>query len=46
MQSALVYAFLVIAVAPLVGLWRGHAWAKANGMILRTASIQQTNQAA
>jgi len=46
MQNALVYAFLVIAAAPLVGIWRGHAWAKANGMVLRTASIRQSDQAA
>jgi hypothetical protein len=35
MQSAIVYAFVVVAVAPLVGIWRGHVWAKANGLVLR-----------
>jgi hypothetical protein len=46
MQTSLVYAFLIIAAAPLIGIWRGHAWAKANGMVLRTVSNQRTNQAA
>jgi len=46
MQTSLVYAFLVIAVAPLIGIWRGHAWAKSKGMVLRTSSSQRTNQAA
>jgi hypothetical protein len=35
MQSAMLYAFVVIAVAPLVGIWRGHVRAKANGLVLR-----------
>lgn len=46
MQTSLVYAFLVISLAPLIGIWRGHAWAKANGMALRTVPSQQTNQVA
>jgi hypothetical protein len=46
MQTALVYAFLVVAVAPLIGIWRGHAWAKANGLVLRTACHEPDNQAA
>jgi hypothetical protein len=29
------YAFVVIAVAPMIGIWRGHAWAKAKGLVLR-----------
>jgi hypothetical protein len=46
MQNSLVYAFVVVAVAPLIGIWRGHAWAKANGMVLRTVSGRQTKQMA
>jgi hypothetical protein len=46
MQNSLVYAFVVVAVAPLIGIWRGHAWAKANGMVLRTVSDRQTKQMA
>jgi hypothetical protein len=37
MQYALIYAFVVVAGAPLIGIWRGHVWAKANGKVLRTA---------
>ncbi len=36
MQNAIVLAFVTVAVAPLVGIWRGHVWAKKNGMVLRT----------
>jgi len=32
MQIAVIYAFVVVAGAPLIGIWRGHVWAKANGM--------------
>jgi len=39
MQEAMVCAFVVIAVAPLVGIWRGHAWAKTNGLVLRTVKV-------
>jgi hypothetical protein len=46
MHSALAYAFIVVAVAPLIGIWRGHTWAKANGMILRKLSNDQAKQAA
>jgi len=35
MRNAMAYAFVVIAIAPLVGIWRGHMWAKANGFVLR-----------
>jgi hypothetical protein len=38
MEYAVVYAFVVVAGAPLVGIWRGHVWAKANGKVLRTAA--------
>jgi hypothetical protein len=45
MQMAVIYAFVVVAVAPLIGIWRGHAWAKKNGLSLRKstpATDQQT----
>ena len=38
MECAVVYAFVVVAGAPLIGIWRGHVWAKANGKVLRTAA--------
>jgi hypothetical protein len=38
MQSAVIYAFVVIAGAPLIGIWRGHVWAKANGKVLRSTA--------
>jgi hypothetical protein len=37
MQYAMMYAFGVVACTPLIGIWRGHVWAKTNGMVLRTA---------
>ncbi len=44
MQYAVIYAFVVIAGAPLIGIWRGHAWAKANGKVLRsTATSNEQN---
>jgi hypothetical protein len=46
MQSALIYAFIVVAAAPLIGIWRGHLWAKANGKVLRTAETPQRSQTA
>jgi hypothetical protein len=48
MQSAMVYAFVVVAVAPLIGIWRGHVWAKANGLVLRktNAAAEQSQQTA
>ena len=47
MREAMAYAFVVIAVAPLVGIWRGHIWAKANGLVLRkTDAIGSTGHAA
>jgi len=39
MREAMAYAFVVIAVAPLIGIWRGHMWAKANGLVLRKTDI-------
>jgi hypothetical protein len=44
MQSAMVYAFVVIAIAPLVGIWRGHVWAKANGLVLRKTTAPAAEQ--
>jgi len=38
MQIAVIYAFVVVAGAPLIGIWRGHVWAKANGMVLTPAA--------
>jgi hypothetical protein len=46
MQSALIYAFVVVAGAPLIGIWRGHVWAKANGKALRTTATSEQNQTA
>ena len=48
MQNAMAYAFIVIAVAPLIGIWRGHMWAKSNGMVLRKAAtaVERTSQTA
>ncbi|HEY4379120.1 MAG TPA: hypothetical protein VGN01_02175 [Acidobacteriaceae bacterium] len=43
MQYAMIYAFIVVAGAPLVGIWRGHVWAKANGMALRTPAAPAQN---
>lgn len=43
MQTAVIYAFIVVAGAPLIGIWRGHVWAKKNGLALRpeAASVEQ-----
>jgi len=38
MQIAVIYAFVVVAGAPLIGIWLAHRWAKANGMVLRPAA--------
>jgi hypothetical protein len=47
MQYSLVYAFVVVAGAPLIGIWRGHAWAKNNRMVLRPAATpDEQNQIA
>ena len=43
MQIAVIYAFVVVAGAPLIGIWRGHVWAKANGMVLRTTATSEQN---
>lgn len=48
MRNALALAFIIIAVAPLIGIWRGHVWAKSKGLVLRknTAETEQTSTAA
>lgn len=46
MQTTVMYAFLVVAIAPLVGIWRGHAWAKQNGLKLRRKQTEQEDQIA
>jgi hypothetical protein len=47
MQIAVIYAFVVVAGAPLIGIWRGHVWAKANGMVLRPVDTpDEQNQTA
>ena len=35
MRNAMAFAFVVIAVAPLIGIWRAHVWAKGQGLVLR-----------
>lgn len=46
MQMAVIYAFVVIAGAPLVGIWRAHAWAKKNGFALRKSPAAAEHQTA
>lgn len=41
MESTVIYAFLVVACAPLIGIWRAHVWARSNGFVLRK---EQENQ--
>jgi hypothetical protein len=43
MQNALIYAFVVVAGAPLIGIWRAHVWAKANGKVLRPTATSEQN---
>jgi hypothetical protein len=43
MQYAAIYALVVVAGAPLVGIWRGHVWAKANGKVLRSVATPEQN---
>ena len=45
MESTVVYAFLVVASAPLIGIWRAHAWAKKNGLVLRQEQNEQEQTA-
>ena len=46
MQTTVIYAFLVVAVAPLAGIWRGHCWAKSQGFKLRPKEADQQDQIA
>jgi hypothetical protein len=46
MTSTVIYAFVVVAIAPLVGIWRGHVWAKKNGFVLREEHSQEQDQLA
>jgi hypothetical protein len=46
MQFTVIYALVVVAGAPLIGIWRGHVWAKANGMVLRTTATSGQSQTA
>jgi hypothetical protein len=46
MESCLIYAFVVVAGAPLIGIWRGHVWARANGLVLRSVATPQQDQTA
>ena len=46
MQMAVIYAFVVVAGAPLFGIWRAHAWAKKNGLALRKSATATESQPA
>jgi hypothetical protein len=41
MEIAIVVACAVLAGGPLIGIWQGHVWAKANGKVLRTAAAPE-----
>jgi hypothetical protein len=45
MESTVVYAFLVVACAPLIGIWRAHCWEKKNGLVLRQEHHEQEQTA-
>ena len=46
MSSTVMYAFVVVAVSPLIGIWRAHVWAKKNGFVLRDERPQEQDQPA
>ena len=46
MQMAVVYSVIVVAGAPLIGIWRAHSWAKKNGLALRKPVAEPERQAA
>jgi hypothetical protein len=46
MEICLIYAFVVVAGAPLIGIWRGHVWARANGLVPRSVATPQQGQTA
>jgi len=45
MTTTVIYAFLVVACAPLIGIWRAHAWAKKNGLTIRKEQDEQEQAA-
>jgi hypothetical protein len=42
MRIALAFAFVVVAAAPLLGIFLAHVWADLNGMVLRSAVLRMT----
>lgn len=46
MEMAVIYAVIVVAGAPLFGIWRAHVWAKKNGLELRKSPVQAERQTA
>jgi hypothetical protein len=40
MRIALAFAFVVVAVAPLLGIGWAHVWAQMNGMVLRSSVLR------
>jgi len=44
MSTTIIYAFVVIAISPLIGIWRGHAWARKNGLVLRVDGNAEQDQ--
>jgi hypothetical protein len=42
MRIAVALAFVIVAVSPLVGIWWGHVWAKANCLVLRSSVLRMT----
>jgi hypothetical protein len=46
MRNAMAYAFVVIAASPILGIWRGHVWAKAQGFTLRNSAAEADRQTA
>ena len=46
MQMSVIYAFVVVAGAPLIGIWRAHSWAKKNGLSLRKSIAKTESQTA
>jgi hypothetical protein len=42
MRIALAFAFVVMATAPLLGIFWAHVWADLNGMVLRSTVLRMT----
>ena len=40
MYYVLICAFMVVAAAPFIGIWRGHVWAKAHGKVRATVASE------